>query len=123
MKKGDDDDDEGYPFPLVVRPLSSLFFPSLSNPSLNLQLKKGRGGSISGTTSGLTTPGGVSNGGQGGQGANGRSKTLSENDLAQADAALSHRSSLFLLFLLEERNTDISDERADSSHPASNGTH
>ncbi|GAA5979626.1 hypothetical protein JCM11641_007892 [Rhodosporidiobolus odoratus] len=73
LMKKDDDEEDGYPFPLV--------------------LKKGRGGSISGTTSGLTTPGGVS--GAGGSvlgGPNGRSKTLSENDLAQADAALSHHS-------------------------------
>ncbi|BGP19532.1 hypothetical protein JCM10213_000132 [Rhodosporidiobolus nylandii] len=65
MKK-DDDEDDGYPFPLV--------------------LKKGRGGSISGTTSGLTTPGGSL------PPANGRGKTLSEADLVRADQALSHHS-------------------------------
>ncbi|GAA5898490.1 hypothetical protein JCM5296_006478 [Sporobolomyces johnsonii] len=64
MRRPEDEEDDGYPFPLV--------------------LKKGRGGSVSGTTSGLTTPGGV----------NGKSngKTLSEDDLVRADAALSNHN-------------------------------
>lgn len=70
MSKGKtEDEDEGYPFPLVL---------------------KKRGGSVSsGLASGQTTPG-TSNGRSAG-----KQKVLSEGDLLAADEALAHRESRF----------------------------
>ncbi|GJN93228.1 hypothetical protein Rhopal_006275-T1 [Rhodotorula paludigena] len=64
----DDDEEDGYFPPLVLK-----------------RGKHGGNGSVSGTTSGLTTPGGTAP-------TNGRGKILSEQDLAAADAALSNHS-------------------------------
>jgi glycogen(starch) synthase len=70
VRKGDnaEDEEDGYPFPLV--------------------LKKSRNGSVSSvaSASGRTTPG-ATNGNAGGR------STLSEGDLARADEALSHHNS------------------------------
>ncbi|GAA6049359.1 hypothetical protein NBRC10513_005799 [Rhodotorula toruloides] len=63
--KDEEEEESGYPFPLVLK-------------------RKGGPGSVSGTTSGLTTPGGTV--------PNGRGESLSEHDLAQADQALSNHS-------------------------------
>lgn len=65
-----DDPEESYPFPLVLR-------------------KKSGPSSVSGMTSGQTTPG------TSGKSA-GRAKTLSEGDLMRADEALEQRESLLL---------------------------
>jgi glycogen(starch) synthase len=63
--KDDEEEESGYPFPLVLK-------------------RKNTAGSVSGTTSGSHTPGGTV--------PNGRGKSLSEHDLAQADQALSNHS-------------------------------